>query len=783
MNERTFRLLEYDKIQGMLAEETSNSLGRDMALQWMPAADIETAQKLQEETEESRRALDSGASPRLGNIFPLRESLMRAKLGGILNGEELCRISATCSTAVSVKKYFKENNYPTLKKYADLLGDFESLLKKIRKAVGDEGEILDGASEKLASLRRQGRSIQNRIREKLEHMIRGSAWQKYLQESIYTVRGDRYVLPVKQEYRHMVPGVVHDISGSGATLFVEPMAVVELSNELKQCEAQIQEEIEAILKILTALVREEAEGIQTSLETLAMLDLIFARAMLSIKLKATRPLLNGEGWLDIRKARHPLLKGRVVPIDVTLGKEFHVLVITGPNTGGKTVTLKTVGLFVLMAQAGLQVPAAHGTELCIFHGLYCDLGDEQSIEQSLSTFSGHIKNIVSLIGEAADQGSLVLLDELGAGTDPLEGAALAMALLDFFHGKGIRVIATTHYSELKSFAYNRPGFANASMEFDLSTLSPTFHLLMGLPGHSNALVIAERLGMPGAIIRKAQDFLSHEAVKVEDILEDLAREQKIGRENREKAEEITAEARSLKEHYQRELEKLRQEREQILIKAREEASRHVKEAREEAEEIVRELRDEAKNKELSDRTYRMRERFRRKLEEIGEDAGKEIEKSGEAIDPAKLKPGLQVKSRRLGITGSVLETDPGKREALVQFGVVKTAIRFDDLSEAAEAGGKGAGGRNIFPADKGETISPELHLRGLTVEEALEITDKYLDDACLAGLHTVRIVHGKGTGTLRREISAFLKKHPRVKNIRLGDISEGGLGVTIAELE
>ncbi|HHW42549.1 MAG TPA: endonuclease MutS2, partial [Desulfotomaculum sp.] len=620
------------------------------------------------------------------------------------------------------------------------------------------------------------------VRERLERIIRSPAYQKYLQDPIVTIREGRYVVPVKQEHRAQVPGIIHDQSSSGATLFIEPMAVLESNNEVRRLEVAEKQEITRILGDLSAGVAAAAEEISLSLEALGRLDLIMARARYSQDLDAWSPRILSGAMLDLRQARHPLLSGAVVPVSIHLGRDFDTLVITGPNTGGKTVTLKTVGLLVLMAQSGLHIPAAEGSEMGIFQEVFADIGDEQSIEQSLSTFSSHLTNIVHILRHAGPD-SLVLLDELGAGTDPTEGAALAQAILERLHGMGAKTVATTHYSELKNFAYARERVENASVEFDAVTLRPTYRLLIGKPGRSNAFEIAARLGLDGELVERARHFMTAEQIQVADLMQRLERTRQEAEQELERAREMRREAESFKERYRVLQEELTARREAILSRAKEEARSLVRGARREAEEAVRELRER-----LSAETAREREEAiraaRRKLGGMQEQlqSGSPTRPAGDGAVPEAVAVGQTVFLPRFNQQGVVTALSQDD-EVQVQVGMIKINVPLTDLRLVA--GEKAAAGEvrtGSLLQDKARAVSTRLDLRGMRAEEALAEVEKYLDDATLAGLSRVYLVHGKGTGALRAAVQQQLKGDPRVKSFRLGEQGEGGLGVTVVEL-
>ncbi len=784
MNEKTFRVLEFDQVLTRLSTYTASELGKELALGLRPSVNLEEIKRWQAETTEARCLWQTGERIPLGGIFNLKQVFRNAELGRVLSPEELLAVAATLRAGRLFKEFFRgeqQKDAPTLAELAAGLTAFPRVEQEIERAIAPEGMIKDEASPELNRLRTQLKTLQNRIRDKLEALVQGANTRKYLQENLITLRNGRYVLPVKQEYRQEIPGIVHDQSASGATLFVEPMAVVELNNKLRQVEAEEEKEIARILAALSALVGEVAGPALVNLQILARLDLAFAKGRYSLELGGSEPLLNDQGYLRFISARHPLLTGDVVPIDLELGKDFHTLVITGPNTGGKTVSLKTAGLLSLMAQSGLHLPAASGSEAGVFAGIYCDIGDEQSIEQSLSTFSSHMTNIVSILEKARDERHLVLLDELGAGTDPAEGATLAIALLSEFHRRGVRTIATTHYGDLKIFAYNTPGVQNASVEFDPETLVPAYRLLIGLPGRSNAFAIASRLGLDQKIIAHARQLLSSEERKVEDLIGEMVNERRLLEQERRDASALRQRVQKEEEELKAELTRLKARREQLMKEAREEARALVRETRRKMENLLRELQETDNSAERSKLVNVARGELQAKLDELTETPPPVEEYHGE------LAVGMRVKLLALGQEGEIVDLNADA--ALVQAGPLRIWVERGKLAPlapvktpdkpAAEAGVKMAG----LSQEKAKQISPELDLRGLTVEEALQLTDKYLDEALLVGLPWVRLIHGKGTGALRTAINDYVRKHPRVKKYRLGETNEGGLGVTVVELE
>lgn len=781
--ERTIRRLEFHKVLERLAAHAQSDLARQKIQELVPGTDPVLIHRWQAETTEGRELLRLDPMAELSGWHDVRGALKRAARFAVLAAEELFAVGETLAASRRIKKFFSEKSdrYPLLSEIAESLTNQAQLEKNILQAILPGGEIADDASPQLLQIRRGILRSQNRIRERMESIIRSAENQKYLQDPIITIRNDRYVVPVKQEYRNQIPGIVHDQSASGATLFVEPMSVVEANNEVRQLVAAEKQEIQRILGELSSGVSAVAEEISVALEALGELDFIMAKARYSHKLKAWSPKIIEGAKIDIKKGRHPLLPGDAVPATISLGKNFRTMVITGPNTGGKTVTLKTVGLFVLMTQAGLHIPAESGTEMGIFQKVFADIGDEQSIEQSLSTFSSHMTNIVNIL-ESAGEGSLVLLDELGAGTDPTEGAALARAILEELHGRGACTVATTHYSELKNYAYTMPGVENASVEFDVETLRPTYRLLIGRPGRSNAFEISARLGLRPEIVSSARKFLTTEQVQVADLINKLEKTQQAAEKDREEAEALRRESEQLKERYRRLEAELRAKKEEILAKAQEEAGRLVRQTRLEAEEAVKELRAK-----LAEESTRNREeaiqQARSKLQQVtGKVAAKAPERTDTGEIPRQVKPGEEVflprynqKAYVVGVSGDNVQ---------VQVGIMKMFVPLKELRRVKEnrvTTGETKVGKVLM--DKAQSIGTSLDLRGMTGDEALLEIEKYLDDAFLAGLNSVTLIHGKGTGALRAAVHRELKTHPRVKSFRLGEAGEGGAGATVVQLK
>lgn len=783
MLERTLRILEFPKIIAKIEALTTSSIGKVLASELAPVGDPVQIEESQKVTSEAVKVLVQAERPPLGGIFDIKPQIKKASINGILAPAELLEVAATLRASRRMREFLLEKvaELTILPEWGGRLSSYPVIEREFDRCLGENGEILDGASAKLHSLRSQMKVLQSRIRDKLDAIIRSSDSSKYLQELIITVRNDRYVIPVKQEYRSFFPGIVHDQSASGATLFIEPMTVVEINNQLRIVEAQETEEIQHILSELSNKVKDIGNNLLASLSILARLDLAFAKGHYSLAINGTQPVLNFNAELDLHNARHPLLTGEVVPVTVSLGKDFDTLVITGPNTGGKTVTLKTIGLLTLMAQAGLHIPAASGSEVAVFKTIFCDIGDEQSIEQSLSTFSSHLTQIVKIIEVADEPQCLVLLDELGAGTDPTEGAALAMSILTHLHRLNVRTVATTHYSELKAFAYQTPGIENASVEFDIQTLKPTYHLLIGVPGSSQAFEIASKLGLSGSIIEQARSYISATTVKVEEMLRQIEIDRIKAREDRQITNDARLKGEKFKRQYELELEKLKQEKTELLRQAKVEAREILLEARRESENLLRRLR-EGRHEDLPGIVNEARQKIASEIQRLEEKS--QTPEPDSKIDPEVLKIGKKVRAISLNQVGTVLEI--GSDSVQVQLGIIKVNLPFTDLELADEEKVQ----VKYKPSLRGETgletaknISAELSLRGMTVDEALYELEKYLDQAMLAGLNRFRVIHGKGTGTLRQAVQQYLKENPVVKSAYIAEQNEGGLGATVVELK
>lgn len=792
MNEKTLKVLEYLKIIDILSEYASSSLGKERILALRPMTDVIKMKKaLQETSETIKIILQKGRIP-LGGLSDIRPFLKKAKIRAILSPGELLQIAQVLKSSEEVKNYIREERdqespYPMVSDIIGQMIELPGLTKDIFQAVISEEELSDSASAELYRIRRQIHQRNNAIRDKLNQMIHSSHYQKYLQEAIVTLRGDRYVIPVKQEYRGNIPGLIHDQSSSGATLFIEPMSIVDMNNDLKTLKNREKQEIERILTAFTNIIEKNYETIKDNLEALTQLDVMFAKGSYSIDIRGSEPRINQEGRINFRRARHPLIpEDKVVASDIFLGQTFNTLVITGPNTGGKTVTLKTIGLLCLMSQSGLHIPVKDGSEVAFFQKIFADIGDEQSIEQSLSTFSSHMTTIVEIL-KNVDEKSLVLFDELGAGTDPTEGAGLAMAILDFLHRKKIRTVATTHYSELKEYAISTPEIENASVEFDVETLKPTYVLRIGIPGKSNAFEISKRLGIDHDIIDVAKKYISQESIRFEDVLLNIENKRKQIEEEKLSTKKERIEAETLRKDVQEREAKLKEQKEKILLNAREEAFKIVKEAKKESEKVIYELR-KLQKEQATFNPNRKLEESRKKLRNLEESLEADIAKNAiprtSYTAPKNLKPGDEVLITTLNQKGYVLSPPDEKKELQVQAGIMKINVHISNLTKVGKKQSQKIIQKSVQSVkNKSMNISPQLDIRGELSEDAIMLADKYLDDAYLANLKKVTIIHGKGTGVLRERIHALLKKHVHVKKYRLGAYNEGGTGATIVTID
>ncbi|AXU74413.1 DNA mismatch repair protein [Clostridioides difficile] len=792
MNEKSLRVLEYNKIIDLLKKKASSSLGLKYIENLVPNTDFVEVKSMLEETSEAQSIIIKRGSVGLEGIHDIEDKVKRAYIGASLDPGSLIMIADTLRVARRLRNslsssYEEDFNYPIIQSLSNSLYVYKDIEDQIYNAIISEVEISDNASSTLRDIRRRIAQKNQSIRSKLNSIISSTTYQKYLQDAIISLRGDRFVVPVKAEYRSQVAGIVHDQSSSGATLFIEPMTIVEMNNELRQLKLGEQEEIERILSELSAMVGEVSEDLISNQEILGRLDFAFSKGKLSIQMRGIEPTLNEDKYLNIKNGRHPLLdKKKVVANTIYLGRDFHTLVITGPNTGGKTVTIKTVGLFALMTQSGLHIPVDYGSSMCVYDNVFADIGDEQSIEQSLSTFSSHMTNIVSILQNVTAD-SLVIFDELGAGTDPVEGAALAIAVLEDINSVGAKCIATTHYSELKNYALTKSGVENAAVEFDIETLSPTYKLLIGVPGKSNAFEISRKLGLSDYVISRAKEYINTENIALEDVLQNVEKNRIKAVEDREEAERLKEEIERLKVEYDEKLEKLVSQRDKMIEKAKSEAFSIIRQAKEEVDIIIKELRSLEQERASKEKN--------RKIEELR----KELTSSMGSLQPTvksmivpkvsnkeikDLKPGEEVKVITLNQNGSVVSVDKKRKEAVVQIGIMKMTLPFKSLQKTRKDVSTNVtkSTRNIIRSKSG-SVKNEVDLRGLNLEEAIMEVEKYLDDAYVAGLESVTVIHGIGTGVLKAGLQDILRRNRHVKSQRGGQYGEGGAGVTIVKLK
>ena len=791
MNKKTLSKLEYNKIIELLAESASCPGGERKCRNLKPSTNLDEIETAQEQTAAAFTRIIKKGRLSFSGCYPIEDSLKRLEIGGALGAGELLRICKNLEVASRAKTY---GRHETVDELADCLDIYFEQLEpltfisnEINRCIISEEEIADDASPTLKHIRRSINQMNDKVHSTLSGLVNGSL-RSYLQDAIITMRGDRYCIPVKAEYRSQVSGMIHDQSATGSTLFIEPMAVVKLNNDLKELYGKEQEEIQVILSRLSADVADYTESIRNNYKVLTELDFIFARGNLALSMNASKPVFNNEHRIHIRQGRHPLLdKKKVVPITVMLGDKFDLLIITGPNTGGKTVSLKTVGLFTLMGQAGLHIPALDRSELGIFEDVYADIGDEQSIEQSLSTFSSHMTNIVSFL-KKVNENSLVLFDELGAGTDPTEGAALAIAILNHLHLQGISTMATTHYSELKVFALSTPGVENACCEFDVETLRPTYKLLIGIPGKSNAFAISSKLGLPDYIIEEAKTHLSEQDESFEDLLTDLETSRRTIEKEQEEINAYKRELERLKIETKQKQEKLNEQKERILKEANEQARTILLEAKEMADETMKNFRKFGKQNISAADMERERERLRKKIASTNSKMTLETQKPAKQHKPSDFKLGESVKVLSMNLTGTITSLPDARGNVSVQMGIFNSQVNISDLEIIQEKTSYSA--KNMQRTSQGKlkmgksySVRPEINLLGKTVDEAIAELDKYLDDAYLAHLSPVRIVHGKGTGALRAGVHNYLKRQKHVKSYHLAAFGEGDAGVTIVEFK
>ena len=792
MNQKALKALEYYKIIDQLVEKASSPMGKELCRNLMPSTDIYEIRYMQTQTKDALTRLFQKGNISFGSVKDVRGSLKRLEIGSTLGIPELLTIAGLLENTNRVKAYSRNERGDSLPDSLD--GMFASLepltplSSEIRRCILSQDEISDDASSGLMKVRRSMKIANDRIHTQLASLVSGSA-RNYLQDSVITMRNGRYCIPVKAEYKGQVPGMIHDQSSTGSTLFIEPMAVVKLNNDIRELELQEQKEIEAILAALSQQTAENLDAIRSDLEIMVQLDFIFARASLAMDMNGSEPILNEDGRIRLKQARHPLIaKKKAVPIDVRLGDDFDLLVVTGPNTGGKTVSLKTVGLLTLMGQAGLHIPANDRSELSIFHEVYADIGDEQSIEQSLSTFSSHMTNVVSFL-KKADRKSLVLFDELGAGTDPTEGAALAISILSYLHEQGIRTMATTHYSELKVYALSTPGVENACCEFDVETLRPTYRLLIGVPGKSNAFAISSKLGLPDFIIERAKEQISEQDESFEDVLTSLENSRVTIENERMEIERYKSEIETLKNQMEAKQEKLDERKERIIREANEEAHRILAEAKDYADQTMKLFHKFQKDHVDTAAVEKERQALRARMNQTEKNMSMQAaaKKPKKQLTAKDLSLGDTVKVLSMNLQGTVSSHPDSKGFLFVQMGIIRSKVHISDLELVDEpvinTPGLSRTGAGKIRMSKSASVSTEINLLGKTVDEAIAELDKYLDDAYIAHLKSVRIVHGKGTGALRKGVHNYLRRQKHVESFRLGEFGEGDAGVTIVEFK
>ena len=778
MKETSLKVLEYNKIIKLLTAKAGSSLGKEKIINLLPSSNYKIIEESLNETAEALLITTVSDNIPLGGIRDLKIILKKANIGAMLEANEFLNIAGTLSAAKKIKKFFKELDLEAtlLKTWAAKIEVLTQLEQQIENSIDEHGNLLDSASVELGKLRREIRTSQLKIKEKLDAILRSSEYQKYFQDSLVTLRGDRYVIPIKQEYRQFFPGIVHDQSSSGATLFIEPMSIIDLNNTVKELMANEKHEIERILKALAVQVLKYEQQIRLDMEILGHFDFVFAKAKFALEFQASRPEINNAGLVELKQARHPLIPPeKVVPIDILLGKDFSTLLITGPNTGGKTVTLKTLGLFVLMAQAGLFIPAQAGSKLPVYNNVFADIGDEQSIEQSLSTFSSHMTKLIRIL-DVIKTGDLFLVDEIGSGTDPQEGAALAMAILDVVQEAGIATVATTHYSELKSYAYNRCGVENASVEFDINSLRPTYKLLIGIPGSSNAFSISTKLGLSTKIIDKANEFLSKEHLQFEYVLAEMEKQKLMYAELNEDLAKREAEIVVLEQRLKNEKENINDRKNRIITKAEEEKANIIRKTKREVEQIISELKEQFDDHGMKER-QRAIEAARKELKEKTKIITPEEYKSMPALEIDKVKIGDSVFVTTLNAKATVREIK-GK-SILVELGLMKTMVSSDVCRKTSTDNKSVITKPKKISLNKIQEVQPSIDIRGVNVQEGEDILSKYLDDVILCGLTRILVIHGKGTGALKKGVRNFLQNHSCVEKIEIPELNEGGDGATV----
>lgn len=786
MEGSALKTLEYHRIIESLTERASSSLGKALTQALLPSVDFEEVQEWMQETEEGCKVLASSPNVPLGGMRDLHPLLKKARLGAVLEAHELQDCAGALYALRRMKRFFKELAIETpklchLANSIEILGQLEQQIERI---IDEHGAIKDDASSELLRVRREIRQSQGRIKERLDSILRGTEYQKYFQDALVTMRGDRYVIPIKQEYRQFFPGIVHDQSASGATLFIEPMAVVNLNNDVKQLLAAEKHELERILRAVTAQIAKGADALQNNCDLFARIDFAFAKAKLARDMEAILPVLNQDGYVELKQARHPLIaRELIVPVDIVLGKSYTTLLITGPNTGGKTVSMKTLGLLALMAQSGLFIPALPDSKLAVFQNIFTDIGDEQSIEQSLSTFSAHMTHLVKILAEVGPN-DLLLVDEIGAGTDPEEGAALAMAMLEYLMKIGVKVVATTHYSALKTFAYAREGIENASVEFDITTLRPTYRLLIGVPGSSNAFSISKRLGLAESLILRARQLIDADHAQFETILNTLEKEKLLYEQKNAEIMERQYQIAALERKVGLMRAELAEKKEKILVKAREDSANMIRKARRETEQIIAQLKAQFNDQGIQKRQAAI-EAARTVLRDGMSAVSAQRKRPSthtKPVNAAALKVGDSVYVATLDQKGTVLSVQ-GK-ELLVQVGILKTSVPISSCMAVEGAAFTVEKKKQDTPMNfaKVQSVERQIDIRGMLVGDAEEVIGKYLDDALLAGLSKVIVIHGKGTGALRKGIRAYLMSHRNVEDIRFGEANEGGDGATVVQL-
>lgn len=786
MNNKSLSTLEYNKIISRLVSFACSDGAKQILHKLEPMTDIDKINTALDYTNDALTRVYQKGSVDFSRIKDIRGSIARLKVGSSLNALELLNISMLLACAAHIKGYY-EQRADSIQPLIDMLDPVTLLNNAIKKCIISEDEISDDASANLRSIRRQKNIAADRIHTELNKILNSPSTRTYLQDYVITTRQGRFCLPVKAEYKSLMPGMVHDQSSTGSTVFIEPAAVVKLNNDIRELELKEQAEIEVILADLSAKTAEYTDSLLSDYEILTNLDCIFAKALLSRHFNCSRPVMNNKGIVNIKKGRHPLIEPHtVVPIDIYLGTDFNLLIITGPNTGGKTVSLKTVGLLTLMAQAGLNIPALEHSDIAVFDNIFADIGDEQSIEQSLSTFSSHMTNTVDIL-KKADSNSLILFDEIGAGTDPTEGAALAIAILDSLHRRNITTMATTHYSEIKMYALTTDGVENACCEFDVQSLRPTYRLLIGVPGKSNAFAISKKLGLSDNIINDASRRLDSEDIKFEDLVTDLEQSRVTIEREREELNEYKAQIAQLKSELTKKTERLDERTDNIIRKANEEAARILKDAKEYADKTINAMNKHGMTvKELEKHRSAIREKMNKRQEKLKIEPANNISEH-KAHDISEFKVGMHVKVLTMNVIGTVSQIHKNKNQVTVLVGSLSTKMDIKNLAilkgykDPAETSSKpkGAGGSGKIKMSKSSSVSSEINLLGYTVDEAIAVLDKYLDDAYIARIPQVRIVHGKGTGALRSGITSYLHGVPYIKEFRLGQIGEGAEGVTI----